>query len=513
MNYFENYNVDSDENSDLMYNLIDRILTEVGPRGAGTESEKKAAEILSGELKKYCNSVKYEDFEVYPRAFLGWFNIIIPLLVLSMLVFFLGKIFNPLICSFLSLVLALFCLFILYKQFLSYKIIINKFLPYKKKEARNIVGIIKPSSGEIKKRVVLGAHYDSAFIFSLIEHAKQGYVYFIVAGILGLAQLILIYLIQIIYSIGNFDPSNIITYVFNWLIFIVPYFIAFFIFVMGKSDSIFYGSFKSMDPKAVKFVFSSLFFSALIVTLFMDYFMQDPNLFKTILIVGVSGIPYLVGLFFFLSHKIAPGAVDNLTGVAPCVCAAKIINDWKKNNPNLFPKYTEVVIGIFSGEELGLQGSEFFGRTHAEEYNKIDTTCVNLESLQESRYQRIYTKENTTRTILSPEVYNLLAKCSEDLGIETHLKGMPGIAGGTDGAGLVRGGLKATSIEGINYKDYMYWYHSSDDNINIINKTRKPANDIGTNWKERNSRCAMENALKTMLLYLIRKDQEARDGK
>lgn len=513
MNYFENYLIDSDENSDLMYNLIDNILTKVGPRGAGTENEKKAAEILSGELKKYCDSVGYEDFEVYPRAFLGWFNIIVPLMVLSIFMFFLGKIIPPLISSLISLALALLSLYILYKQFLCYRIIINKILPYKKMVARNIVGTIKPSSGEIKKRVVFSGHYDSAFIFSLIEHTKQGYVYYIGSGILALAQLILIYVLEIIYSIGSFDPSNIVTYVFNWLIFIVPYFIAFFIFVLGKSDSIFYGSFKTLDKKAIRIVLISLIFSILIVTLFLNYYMQDPDLFKTITIVGVSGIPYLIGLFFFLSHKIAPGAIDNLTGVAPCVCAAKIINDWKKNNSNLFPKYTEVVIGLFSGEEVGLQGSEFFGKTHAEEYNKIDTTCINLESLQESRYQRIYTKENTTRTILSPEVYIPLSKCSEDLGIETHLRGMPGIAGGTDAAGLVRGGLKATSIEGINYKDYMFWYHSSNDNISLINKTRKPANDVGTNWKERNSRCAMENALKTMLLYLIRKDQEARNGK
>ncbi len=78
----------------------------------------------------------------------------------------------------------------------------------------------------------------------------------------------------------------------------------------------------------------------------------------------------------------------------------------------------------------------------------------------------------------------------------------------TDAAGLVRGGLKATSIEGIDYSHYLSYYHTDRDDINMINKERRPKDDHGTCWSDRNVRVAMENAVKTMLLYLKKKDQE-----
>ena len=37
----EAYIVDSDEDSDYTYNIIDRIIKEVGPRAPGSEGERK----------------------------------------------------------------------------------------------------------------------------------------------------------------------------------------------------------------------------------------------------------------------------------------------------------------------------------------------------------------------------------------------------------------------------------------------------------------------------------------
>ncbi len=133
---------------------------------------------------------------------------------------------------------------------------------------------------------------------------------------------------------------------------------------------------------------------------------------------------------------------------------------------------------------------------------------VNLESLTECAYQGIFTRENTTRTDLSPEVYNLLAECCKDLDIKYKLEEMPGIAGGTDGAGFVRGGLKSASLIGLKYKDYLSYYHTDRDNLQLLNKQRKPLTDDGTDWTNRNIRGAMEMALKICLKYLEKKDKQ-----
>ena len=85
---------------------------------------------------------------------------------------------------------------------------------------------------------------------------------------------------------------------------------------------------------------------------------------------------------------------------------------------------------------------------------------------------------------------------------------MPGIAGGTDAAGFVRGGLKSSSLIGLDYKDYLSYYHTDRDNISLLNKERKPWQDGGNSWKNRNIRGAMEMALQICIKYLELKDKE-----
>lgn len=505
---FENYDVDSDENSDFIYNFIEKVVNKFGPRLPCSEKEKETAKYLKSELGKYCDTAETEQFTLFPNAFLGWFKIVVPTLLIAYVIFYLLVPVNKILASSIGIALASFALFILYKQFLRYEEFTPKIFPYKKKTSQNVIGTITPKNGEPKKRVVFSGHYDSARMFNLIRYTRQGYVYFIGGGILGVVEFFFLFVNQLVFTLGDFHEDGQFMLFVNWFIIIIPFFLAFFIFILGRFDKVFYGSFKVLHPRAIISISLCLLYSALVIIFSYDYMMIDGTIQKTGLIMVISNIPVLTGLFFYWSGKGSPGAVDNLTSCAVCVCAAKIINEWRESHPNLFPKDTEVVIALFGSEEAGCRGSEFFASQRADEWNKIDTTCINMESLVESRYQRVYVRENTTNTDLSPEAYNLAAKCSEELGIETHLRGMPGIAGGTDAAGLVKGGLKATSIEGINYKDYMFWYHTPLDNMDMINEKRKPCSDIGSNYKTRNIRCAMENALKTILLYMIRKDQE-----
>ena len=65
----------NDENSDYMYSVIADIINNFGPRAGGSPAEKKAAEWCAEELKKSCDSVEIEEFQTYPRAFLGWIRL------------------------------------------------------------------------------------------------------------------------------------------------------------------------------------------------------------------------------------------------------------------------------------------------------------------------------------------------------------------------------------------------------------------------------------------------------
>ena len=79
-----NYVIDSDENSDYMYNIIKDILEEVGPRAPCSAEERKASEMMAKELEDKCDNVEIEDFQIYPRALHGWVNRILDILITTL---------------------------------------------------------------------------------------------------------------------------------------------------------------------------------------------------------------------------------------------------------------------------------------------------------------------------------------------------------------------------------------------------------------------------------------------
>ena len=509
------YVIDSDENSDYMYNTIAKIIENCGPRAPCSEAEKKASQLISEELNEYCDSVSLEEFKAYPRAFLGWIRLEVGIIMLSFLIFgfffwlyvLLSNDVVLLIGGIISLGFAVFGLIVFYKQFWCYEEWIPKFLPYKQGTSQNVVGIIRPKK-EVTKRVIFGAHYDSAFRFNLIHYTKQGYAYYFASGVIILISFVILYLVQVIFIFLPNHVFNFIISILIWLIILIPPFLAIFFLLICKSEKVLYGGLKNMSINGYVSILGTTIYSIIIDIILWQFIVKDTNLFKISTWLIIKNPITIIALIFFISKKATPGATDNLTGVAVIMCVAKILNDWRSKYSDLFPQNTEIIISILGSEEIGLRGAKAFALKHAKEYNKIDTTVVNCDTLTESRYQKIFTRENTTRTDLSPEIYNLLIKCCEELNIKYVLKEMPGISGGTDAAGFIKGGLKASSLEGIVWGDYLSYYHTDRDNLDIINKKRKPCEDMGTKWNERNVRGAMENAVKIMLKYLELKDKE-----
>ena len=148
----KNYPSKLRENTNYAIKAIKNICKNIGPRASGSESEKKAQEFVSEELKSSCDSVSTEEFIVHPNAFLGW----IPLCSILMTT---AAVLYNIRLSFFSLVLTIISIVFVVFEFVLYKEILDPF--FKKKISSNVIGI-RPPAGELKRRIIFSGHIDSS---------------------------------------------------------------------------------------------------------------------------------------------------------------------------------------------------------------------------------------------------------------------------------------------------------------------------------------------------------------
>ena len=155
----------ADKYQDYMYNLVKRVIDEIGPRPACSEAEKKLGRLLAEEWRPICDRVETESFTCRPGAFLGVIRLSVVLCLASMVLYW----FYP----FAALVMAALSLSTLVLELGRYREFIDfLFLP---EQGENIVGTIRPR-GEAKRRVIVSAHLDSAYEFRLwrlIRHCRR----------------------------------------------------------------------------------------------------------------------------------------------------------------------------------------------------------------------------------------------------------------------------------------------------------------------------------------------------
>ncbi len=165
--------------SDYMYKLVDKVITEIGPRESCGEQEKKLGRLMVKELEPACDRVDVETFTCSPKAFLGAFPFLVAVYIAGVILYY--------IYPYASLVLSLLGVVILFYEVIRYHEFIDFLFP--KREGENIAGIIQPS-GEVKKRVIVSAHLDSAYEFK-IWYWFKGYAVAIMA-VAFLAVLVLL---------------------------------------------------------------------------------------------------------------------------------------------------------------------------------------------------------------------------------------------------------------------------------------------------------------------------------
>lgn len=148
-----NFDIKVREYTNYAIKSIKNVCKNFGPRPVGSESEKKAQEYMQADLEKWCDEVKREEYKCSDKAFMSWVPIGSALILLNILAFTFGL-------NVIGLVLSCVTLFLVLAEFIFYKPVLDVFFP--KKTSGNVYGVRK-ASGEVKKRIILSGHTDSAF--------------------------------------------------------------------------------------------------------------------------------------------------------------------------------------------------------------------------------------------------------------------------------------------------------------------------------------------------------------
>jgi hypothetical protein len=174
---------------DKAFSLAQKIIDRTGPRLAGTEKSKQAADMLKCEMEGFVDTSEVEEFDLYQGAFLGWIKILVISYVLSIALIWLNY-------SVIAFALAVLSILILVLQFFFYLPIIDKLFP--KRKGYNVVGLIEPKN-EVKKQVIISGHHDSARVFNFFIHQPKLYN----LRVTGSIALVILLLVISIYNIKS----------------------------------------------------------------------------------------------------------------------------------------------------------------------------------------------------------------------------------------------------------------------------------------------------------------------
>ena len=139
-----------------MHPFMQRVLREIGPRPACSEAERRLGALLEEDWRGFCDQVDLHSFHCHPRAFLGW----IPWMVAV----YLAVLVSYWLLPPLAFMLACGAVLVILLQGVRFRELLDRLFP--KAEGHNVVGVLRPC-GEIARRVVLMAHQDSAYEFTL----------------------------------------------------------------------------------------------------------------------------------------------------------------------------------------------------------------------------------------------------------------------------------------------------------------------------------------------------------
>ena len=140
------------------------MIDEFGPRLSGSEQCLNCSNKIKEKLNEFCDYTEEQSFFHKGSAHTLWLKLLPFIYVTTLILLLSGFSFIPLIVN------AVF-LFYVYKEFLTFDSIFEKYI--KKEEGNNIFGVIAPED-EVRKTIIFSSHHDSAKIPN-INRGDQGY--------------------------------------------------------------------------------------------------------------------------------------------------------------------------------------------------------------------------------------------------------------------------------------------------------------------------------------------------
>ena len=190
------------ENVDYTVKEITNVIKKYGPRESGNEACFDAEKHLKKELDQFCDETHFEEYQMAPKAFLHFTKLVSAAIILGFVIC-LALVFTNVISFFIAQcvfgILVAIGLFITAMEFLMYKRFMDPL--YKKVTGHNLVATRKPR-GEVKKRIVISGHIDSAYEWRHIYYLKDKGMGPLMGGTIGGAFISLI--IAIVAVIANF---------------------------------------------------------------------------------------------------------------------------------------------------------------------------------------------------------------------------------------------------------------------------------------------------------------------
>jgi len=224
----------SKEDASYMYDLVQNIIDEVGPRMACSPEEFKGATIIRNEFDKVCDDAIIEDFYCSPRAFLGWTKLIVIMGFMSIILHFLTLLtlnFTILLSlSIISIMLIVSVVVIIWEEFFNYREFID--MLFRKKKSQNVIGTFK-AKGEVKNLLIFSSHNDSALQFNLLKWLRWASLPLLFGALLiVIIWLIISFSYFLIIAMGFLSLKSIfIIPTILLFIFGLPCFIAVFLFI------------------------------------------------------------------------------------------------------------------------------------------------------------------------------------------------------------------------------------------------------------------------------------------
>lgn len=238
------------ENVDYTVREITNVIKRYGPRESGNENCLATQKHIKKEMDTFCDETGFESYKMAPKAFLHFTKTVsaavIAAVVLCAVLTFLNVfssvgpsaffVPNCIVGGIVAISLLITVLeFLMYKQFCD--------VLYKKIEGHNFYAKRKPT-GEVKRRIIISGHCDSAYEWRHIYYSKKVPLMTLFMGwAIGSAVISLI--ISVLTIIANFVDMGafgefLINYAYYWH----------FVTALGMVPLLLFVDFKTISPGA-----------------------------------------------------------------------------------------------------------------------------------------------------------------------------------------------------------------------------------------------------------------------